>query len=90
MQPITIERLRGRPYWRTTRALMFACLLLPCALLPVLPQIIVTLNQYSFLGFPLGYFAAVHGMFGLSLFLVTWFVRRQDEIDQRHGANEDL
>ena len=48
-----------------------------------------TLNQNSFLGFPLGYFLAGPGLVIIALFTVASFVNRQDAVDRWHGANED-
>jgi putative solute:sodium symporter small subunit len=47
------------------------------------------LNANRFLGFPLGYFLAAHGLFVIALVTVASFVNRQDAIDHWHGAHED-
>ena len=85
-----LERRQRRPYWRNTRLQMLLCLIVPCVLLPLLPLAITRLNPYVFLGFPVGYLVAAHGFIIAGFLTVVWYVRRQDAIDQWHGAHEDL
>jgi putative solute:sodium symporter small subunit len=60
------------------------------AVLIVLPLYAERLNHNKFLGFPLGYFLACHGLILIAIVTVTTFVNRQDAIDHWHGANEDV
>ena len=55
----------------------------------VLPWNAKSLNELSFLGFPLGYYFAVQGsliVFVLLIFFQNW---RQDAIDDEFGVSED-
>ena len=79
-----------RPYWRDTKLQTAVSLLVPLVLLPAIPIAILDINSRSFLGFPLGYLLAAHGFIILGFLSVIQFVRRQDRIDTRHGANEDI
>ena len=47
------------------------------------------LNQFVFLGFPLGWYMAAQGSLIVFVVLVFWFARRQDQIDSRFGMAED-
>jgi putative solute:sodium symporter small subunit len=84
------SRHHPRPYWRNTRLQMLMCLLMPCVALPFMPHILTKLSGRTFLGFPLGYFLAMHGFIIFGCFVVSWFVRRQDRIDRWHGTHEDF
>lgn len=83
------RKAHRRPYWRETKrlavlALSGAALVVPIALLAPL------LEGQTLLGLPLGYMLALHGGIVICLLAVARFAVRQDEIDQWHGAQEDL
>ena len=85
-----IERKERKPYWRHTKWQMLATVVpLLCAVV-IIPLYADRLNSNKFLGFPLGYFLAAHGILALAAIAVASFVNRQDVIDHFHGANEDL
>ena len=48
-----------------------------------------TLNQYSFLGFPLGFYMAAQGSLIIFVVMLFWFARRQNAIDAEFGVSED-
>lgn len=85
-----IDRRRRRPYWRRTKFQIFVSLLLPTGLIIAAPLYVGELNQWRFLGFPLGYFAAAHGAILVALLAVLRFVSRQDVVDRWHGAHEEI
>lgn len=85
-----IERKERKPYWRHTKRQMLTSLAPFLAVLIVLPLYADRLNHNKFLGFPLGYFLACHGLIVIAIATVTMFVNRQDAIDHWHGANEDV
>ena len=58
-----IERSERKPYWRHTKAQMLASLLPFVLAIIVLPLYADALNEKRFLGIPLGYFLACHGLF---------------------------
>lgn len=82
------RKTHRRPYWRETKRLAVATLMLACIGL-LLPLFSGWLSQWSLLGLPLGYLAALHGGIILCLLGAGRFAGRQDEIDQWHGAQED-
>jgi len=84
-----IERSERKPYWRHTKWQMAASLTPFLIAIFVIPIYADALNEIRFLGFPLGYFAAGHGILFLALFTIGSFVNRQDAVDRWHGANED-
>ena len=68
---------------------MLASLLPFLLVVVVLPLYADSLNSTRFLGFPLGFFLAAHGVFFIAVVTVASFVNRQDAIDHWHGAHED-
>lgn len=85
-----IERKERKPYWRHTKWQMLTSLLPFLATLIVLPIYADQLNAKKFLGFPLGYFLACHGLVLIAAITVFAHINRQDAIDHWHGAQEDL
>ena len=43
----------------------------------------------NFVGFPVGYALAAHGVILVAIAAAARFITRQDEIDHWHGAQED-
>jgi putative solute:sodium symporter small subunit len=84
-----IERKERKPYWRHTKWQMVASLAPFFAVIIILPLYADRLNSNKFLGFPLGYFLAAHGLVLIAVITVASFVRQQDAIDHWHGAHED-
>ena len=83
------RKTHRRPYWRETKRL--AVLSLTAVLLAPLSIVAAPLlGARSLLGLPLGYMLALHGGIVICLVAVARFAVRQDEIDQWHGAQEDL
>ncbi len=75
-------------HWRKTRNLTLFVLAIWAIFAFVVHAFAATLNEYSFLGFPLGYYLAVQG--SLAVFVVLIFVQnaRQDAIDEEFGHDE--
>jgi len=84
-----MERRERKPYWRHTKLQMLASLVPFLVAIVVLPLYADRLNYNKFLGFPLGYFLALHGVILIAIFTVAGYVNRQDVIDHWHGAHED-
>jgi putative solute:sodium symporter small subunit len=89
MGGLMIERRERKPYWRHTKWQMIASLGPFLAVIIILPLYADALNSNKFLGFPLGYFLAAHGLVLIAVVTVASFVRQQDAIDHWHGAHED-
>jgi putative solute:sodium symporter small subunit len=84
-----MQRKERKPYWRHTKWQAIATLVPLLMVLVVLPLYADRLNSNKFLGFPLGYFLAGHGLLILAAASVASFVNRQDAIDRWHGAHEE-
>ncbi len=85
-----IERKERKPYWRHTKWQVLTSLIPFLVTLIVLPLYADQLNAKRFLGFPLGYFLACHGLVLIAMVTVFSYINRQDAIDHWHGAHEDL
>jgi putative solute:sodium symporter small subunit len=86
---VLIERKERKPYWTHTKWQMLASLIPFLAVIIILPLYADKLNSSRFLGFPLGYLLAAHGLVLIAVVTVASFVNRQDAIDHWHGAHED-
>lgn len=84
-----IEHAERRAYWRHTKWQMLASLGPFLLVVIILPLYADSLNVHKFLGFPLGFFLAAHGLFFLAVVTVAAFVNRQDAVDHWHGAHEE-
>lgn len=78
-----------KPYWRHTKWQLLASLIPFLFVILALPVYANKLNSNKFLGFPLGYFLALHGIILIGVFTIGTFINRQDAIDRWHGAHED-
>lgn len=85
-----MDRKDRKPYWRHTKWQMLASLVPFLIAMVAFPLYADELNVKRFLGFPLGYFLAAHGLSIIAMIIVATFVNRQDVIDRWHGAHEDL
>lgn len=84
------SRRQRRPYWRWTKRQLITHLLFPGLAVLTIPTFFDDLNTYNFLGFPLGYFAAVHGTILFAVLSVLRFVSSQAAVDRWHGQQEEL
>lgn len=84
-----MELRERKPYWRHTKWQLLASLIPFVLVVIALPLYANKLNSNKFLGFPLGYFLALHGVVLLGAFTIATFINRQDAIDRWHGAHED-
>lgn len=80
---------REEKHWSQTSALNWVVLAIWFIFAFVVPWYAKELNEYSFLGFPLGYYMVVQGsliVFVLLIFIQNWV---QDGIDRAAGYNSD-
>ena len=85
-----LEKKLRKNYWRETKFLMIRTIVLPLLLVVLLPLFSGSFGEGTLLGYPLSYVVLLHGTLVLIAILAARFVTRQDEIDHRHGAHEDL
>lgn len=48
-----------------------------------------SLNNFSFIGFPLGFYMAAQGSLIVFVVLIFWLTRSQNKIDEEFGVAED-
>ena len=74
-------------HWRKTRNLTILVLVIWAVFAFAVHIFAKTLNAYTFMGFPLGYYLAVQGsliIFVVLIFFQNW---RQDAIDEEFGQD---
>ena len=76
-------------YWRATRWLMAAAIVLWVALGPAAFLVAAETADLRFLGLPVGYLIAALGSPFALVGLVFWFAARQDRIDRAFGMAEE-
>lgn len=80
------EAMQG--HWAKTRNLTFLVLVIWFIFSMVIPWNANILNNYSFMGFELGYYMCVQGSLIVFVALI-WFQNwRQDKIDDEFGVGE--
>lgn len=80
---------RQQQHWAKTRNLTWLVLIIWAIFAFVIPWNAASLNEMSFLGFPLGYYFCVQGsliVFVLLIFFQNW---RQDAIDDEAGVGDE-
>ncbi len=75
-------------HWQRTRRLMFTTLGIWFVFSYLVHWFAGDLNNFSFLGFPLGFYMAAQGSLIAFVVLLFWFARAQDKIDEECGVQE--
>lgn len=76
-------------YWRRTRRLTLILLVIWIVLTFVTNWFADALNQFSFLGFPLGFYMAAQGELLLFLALIAIYNWRMNRIEAEYGINDE-
>ncbi len=76
-------------HWERTRRLMITTLILWFIFSFGVHWFANTLNNFSFLDFPLGYYMAAQGSLIVFVVLIFWFSWKQHRIDVECGVAED-
>lgn len=84
VDPVTAAR-----YWSKTSGLMWTMLVIWFIAGFGVHFFATTLNAYTFLGFPLGFYMAAQGSLIVFVVMLFWFARRQNAIDSEFGVSED-
>lgn len=87
--PIHTTPEAASAHWAKTRALMWVCLIVWAIFSFVIHLFAASLNEVSFLGFPLGFYMAAQGSLIVFVVLIFWFAARQNAIDEEFDAAED-
>lgn len=84
-----VDRATGIAYWRKTSGLMWTMLIIWAIASFGVHFFAVGLNGIRILGFPLGFYFAAQGSLIVFVVGLFWFARRQNEIDEEFGVQED-
>ncbi len=76
-------------HWAKTKSLTFTVLVIWFIFSFVVHWFADSLNSFSFLGFPFGFYMAAQGSLAIFVILIFWLVRRQGAIDEEFGVAED-
>ncbi len=75
-------------HWERTRSLTIFVLLVWFIFSFVVHWFAASLNEMSFMGFPLGYYFAVQGSLAIFVILIFFQNWKQDQIDDEAGVGE--
>jgi putative solute:sodium symporter small subunit len=76
-------------HWAKTKSLTFTVLVIWFIFSFVVHWFADSLNSFSFLGFPLGFYMAAQGSLAIFVVLTFWLAYRQGKIDEEYGVAED-
>ena len=80
---------KAQEYWQRTKSLMWTVLVIWFLSGFVIHAFAPELNQIRILGFPLGFYMAAQGSLIIFVWLIFWYVARQNRIDDEFGVSED-
>ena len=75
-------------HWEKTRGLMLITLAIWFVFGYVVFMFGYSLNEGSFLGYPLAYYMCAQGSIIAFVVLIFWFANRQEKIDEEFGFQE--
>ena len=75
-------------HWEKTRGLMMLTLAIWFIFSIVIFMFGESLNNGSFLGYPLAYYMCAQGSIVIFVVLIFWFANRQEKIDEEFGFAE--
>ena len=75
-------------HWEKTKGLMILTLLIWFIFSIVIFMFGESLNNGSFLGYPLAYYMCAQGSIIIFVVLIFWFANRQEKIDEEFGFAE--
>ena len=75
-------------HWEKTKGLMFLTLAIWFVFSIVIFMFGESLNNGSFLGYPLAYYMCAQGSIIVFVVLIFWFANRQEKIDEEFGFAE--
>ena len=84
-----LDHKHRRPYWIETRRLMLIVVVSLVLSVFMVLLFLGLLDSYRFLGYPVGYFLLANGFVIVGFIGFAWHGYAQDNIDHRHGTNED-
>ncbi len=84
-----IDKSTLEAHWKKTRGLLVIVLAIWFFFAYFLHFFVTSLNELSFLDFPLGYYMAAQGSLFAFVLLIFWFAKKQNSIDEEFGLAED-
>jgi putative solute:sodium symporter small subunit len=84
-----VDQATAKAYWKRTSSLMWMVLLIWFLSGFVIHIFAPSLNAIHILGFPLGFYFAAQGSLIVFVVGLYWFARRQNQIDEEFGVQED-
>ena len=75
-------------HWEKTKGLMMLTLAISFVFSIVIFMFGESLNNGSFLGYPLAYYMCAQGSIIIFVVLIFWFANRQEKIDEEFGFAE--
>jgi putative solute:sodium symporter small subunit len=84
-----VDAETGKRYWRKTSSLMWLVLGMWFFSSFLIHLIAPTLNSITIIGFPVGFYMAAQGSLIIFVVGLFWFGKRQNEIDEEFGVQED-
>ena len=83
------DNSRREEHWQRTKKLMITTLSIWFVFSFVVHWFADSLNNLSFMQFPLGFYMAAQGSLFVFVVLIFWFVRAQHKIDRDCGFAEE-
>jgi putative solute:sodium symporter small subunit len=83
------DRANGEAYWKKTSGLMWTMLAIWAFAGFGVHFFAPLINPIHILGFPLGFYMAAQGSLIIFVVGLFWFAKRQNEIDEEFGVQED-
>ena len=84
-----IDAATAQAYWKKTSGLMWLVLGMWFFFSFIIHFIAPAINPIHILGFPLGFYFAAQGSLIAFVVALFWFGKRQNEIDEEFGVQED-
>jgi len=84
-----VDKVTGEAYWKKTSGLMWTVMAIWFVAGFLVHLFAPSLNGIKILGFPLGFYMAAQGSLIIFVVALFWFGKRQNEIDQEFGVQED-
>ncbi len=88
-QAAAVDPATAQAHWKKTSRLMWIVLGIWFFFSFVIHFIAPTINPIHVLGFPLGFYFAAQGSLIAFVVALFWFGKRQNEIDEEFGVQED-
>lgn len=81
--------LPAKSYWKKTQQLTIALLVVWVVVTFIFSWFAPWLNQWQFLGFPLGFYMAAQGSIFLYLLMIWIYNRRMRQLDDEFGIDDE-